>query len=111
MSAATSDRTTESPRDAYARRRDARQAEVTRLGRVDNVVAGARFAVFVAAVVIGALAFKGHHLSGLWLLAPAGTFLGLIVLHARVIGRREQAERAVRLYDEGIARVEDRASR
>jgi len=109
MIAAASDRTTESPRDTYARRREVRRAEATRLARVDGVVAGARLAVFVAAIAIAVLAFKAERLSGFWLLAPAGTFLALIVVHARVVGRRERVERAVRLYDDGIARVEDRA--
>jgi len=109
MTSSPSDRTTTSPGDAYARRRDVRRAEAARLGRVDNVVAGARLAVFVAAIAIAVLAFKAERLSGFWLLAPAGIFLCLIVVHARIVGRRERVERAVRLYDDGIARVEDRA--
>ena len=104
-----SNKTSELPVDAYARRRDIRRVAAARLGRVDGVVAGARLAVFVAAIAIAALAFKADRLSGTWLLAPAAAFLLLLAIHDRVIKRRERAERAVRLYDEGIARVEDRA--
>ena len=109
MISIASDRTRELPVDAYARRRDVRRVATARLGRVDGVVAGARLAVFVAAIAIAALAFKADRLSGTWLLAPAAAFLLLLAIHDRVIKRRERAERAVRLYDEGIARVEDRA--
>jgi hypothetical protein len=109
MTAAPPERTTESPLDAYARRRDARRATAARLGRIDGVVAGARLAVFLAAIALAVLAFKADRLSALWLLAPLGVFVLLVVVHARVLDRRERVQRAVRLYEDGIARVEDRS--
>ena len=96
MISIASDRTRELPVDAYARRRDVRRVAAARLGRVDGVVAGARLAVFVAAIAIAALAFKADRLSGTWLLAPAAAFL--LARHPRPgHPRRERAERAVAL--------------
>jgi hypothetical protein len=109
MSAAPAGLTTEPPLQTYSRRRDLRRAGVARLARVDALVSGARLAVFVAAIALAVLAFKVDAISGLWVLAPALAFVALLVFHDRVIRRRTQAERAVRLYDEGLARVEDRA--
>jgi hypothetical protein len=100
--------TVEPPRDVYVRRRDERRGGAARLGRIDAAIAGARLAVFVAAGVVGVLALKTDHVSARWLLAPGAAFLALIVVHARVIARRERLERAARHYDDGIARVEDR---
>jgi hypothetical protein len=65
--------------------------------------------VFLAAIAVAVLAFKADSVSALWVLAPVVAFVGLMVFHDRVIRRRAQAERAVRLYEEGIARIEDRA--
>ena len=41
-------------------------------------------------------------------MAPAAGFLALVVFHERVLRRRQIAERAVRYYERGIARLEDR---
>jgi hypothetical protein len=109
MSDATAGGPSEPPLDVYSRRRDVRRAAVARLARVDALISGARFAVFVAAIVLGVLAFKSDAVSNVWLLAPVVAFVGLMVFHDRVIRRRARAERAVRLYEEGIARIEDRA--
>ena len=46
--------------------------------------------------------------SGWWLGVPAVVFVVLIVLHDRVIQARVGATRAVRWYERGLARIEDR---
>ena len=65
--------------------------------------------MFAAAVVVAILGFKSRAFSGLWLLAPVGAFIVLVVLHDRVIRARRRAEWAARFYADGLARIEDRA--
>ena len=100
---------TTSPSLTTARAREARQETDARLGRVDALIAYSRLAVFVAAIAVAVLAFKATSSRGPWLLAPVAAFLFLVVVHDRVIRARGRAERAARLYEEGIARIEDRA--
>src|SRR5262245_34674262 len=53
-------------------------------------------------------AFARGHLSGWWLAAPGAVFVTLVILHERIIRARDFARRAVRYYDRGIARIQDR---
>src|SRR4029077_14617330 len=63
---------------------------------------------FVALLALGGQAWKTERVSATWLSIPVAAFLVLVVAHVRVIRSRERAERAARLYDDGIARIEDR---
>ena len=47
-------------------------------------------------------------MAGWWLIAPVAAFLALLVYHDRVLRARELASRAVRYYERGLARIEDR---
>jgi hypothetical protein len=47
-------------------------------------------------------------LSGWWLLLPLIVFIALFIRHQGVIRRRTLAERAIRYYDRGLAKVQDR---
>ena len=47
-------------------------------------------------------------LSWFWLVIPAAAFLGLAWHHAKVLRKREIAERGVRFFARGLARIEDR---
>ena len=99
----------ESPLGVYRDRRDARAASGARLARWDDAIAWSRLGLFIALAVIAWLAFKADRMSGGWLLAPVGGFVVLVIAHDRVIRARRRAERAARLYADGIARIEDRA--
>ena len=54
------------------------------------------------------LAVARSALSPAWALVPAIAFGGLLVVHARVLNRAERAQRAHRLYQRGLARLEGR---
>jgi len=97
------------PADLYRQRLDARRGAAARLDRVDAVIAYCRLIVFVALLAAGVAAFKFGRLSALWLALPGGVFLILVVVHERVIRARQRAERAARLYEGGLARIDDRA--
>ena len=92
----------------YAERLAARRAWVARQERLHIHVGNARFAVFVAGAWIAWSAFGRGSLSGWWLAAPVAAFIALLVFHERILRERQLAERAVRYYERGVARLEDR---
>jgi hypothetical protein len=98
----------DSPLAAYRARLAARRAGVTRLGKTDAAIAWSRLAAFVAAGVIALVAWKTDRVSMLWAALPVLGFAILVIVHDRVIQARERVERAARLYEDGIARIEDR---
>jgi MutS domain V len=96
------------PSFEYAERLAARRAWAAREQRLHIQVGNARLVVFLAALWIGWAAFARSSISGYWLAAPAAVFIALLVFHDRVLRARQLAERAVRYYERGIARLEDR---
>jgi hypothetical protein len=94
--------------EEYARRLAVRRARAEALTRRDRRLSNARLAVFFAAVALSGLVFFGRTLSPLWLLPPIALFAALLLVHDRVIRRRERAERAVAFYERGLARLEHR---
>jgi hypothetical protein len=73
----------------------------------DVRVAHARLATFFAALILGALAWRGA-VGPWWLLTPAALFLWLIRRHDRVIRARDLAIRGIDFYERGLARLHDR---
>jgi hypothetical protein len=64
--------------------------------------------VAIVAAWLGWAAFWQGSLSGWWLASPLAAFLALLLWHDRILRDRELAERAVRCYERGLARIEDR---
>ncbi|HEV7922640.1 MAG TPA: DNA mismatch repair protein MutS [Thermoanaerobaculia bacterium] len=85
----------------YAERLAARRAEAERLAGRERLLSILRLVVI--AVVILTI-----WLAGWWALLPLAGFVALVVLHDRVITAKHRAENAMRFYDRGLARVEDR---
>jgi hypothetical protein len=96
------------PSSEYAERLAARRAWVARQHRLHIRAGNARLVVAFAAVWLGWAAFWQGSLSGWWLAAPLAAFLALLLFHDRILRDRELAERAVRYYERGLARIEDR---
>jgi hypothetical protein len=94
--------------DAYRARFARRRKEVARLSSWESAIGWGRLLVFAAAVVLGWMVFKAGRVEGGWLAVLAGAFLALVVMHDRLIKARRRAERIAKLYDDGIARSEDR---
>jgi hypothetical protein len=86
----------------------ARREAAAREDRRDARLAGARLAVFAAALVLAWLAFGAALLSFHWLALPALAFVALAVLHDRVIRARARARRSVAFHEAAIARLEER---
>jgi hypothetical protein len=92
----------------YRRRLQERDSRVAHLDRLHIRLGNVRLAVAIAAAVLAWLTFGKHTLSPWWLAVPAGFFLVLATVHSRVLRARDLAQRAVKVYTSGIARIEDR---
>jgi len=96
------------PSSEYAERLATRRAWVARHQRLHIRAGNARLVVAVAAAWLAWAAFFKGSLSGWWLLGPLAAFFALLVFHDRILRNRELAARAVRYYERGLARIEDR---
>ena len=94
------------PRREYGRRIEERREEAVRLMRRFRLVGIPRMLALVAALTLGWFAFKG--LSWWWLLAPVAIFMALAEVQARITRARRRCQRAAALYEQGIARLDDR---
>ncbi len=95
------------PADEYKTRLSARQARVARYHGIHVRLGNIRLAVAVAAAVMAWAAFSRDAFSPWWLLLPVLGFAALAVYHSGILRQRTLAERAVELYQRGLARVED----
>jgi hypothetical protein len=73
-----------------------------------NLLAGARGAAFLSAIVLLWLGAIRGSPPLVWSLVPIGAFIALMVAHEVVVRQRERTRRAMRWYDRGLARLEDR---
>jgi hypothetical protein len=96
------------PRAEYHRRLDAWNGRIERLDRAHLLVSNARLACAAACAVLLWLAFVRASLSPAWVLLPGLAFGALVVVHVRLLQQRDRARRAHRLYESGIARLDDR---
>ena len=92
----------------YSRRLSAREANVARLAKLHERIAGVRLVVGVLTLAAAGAVLFARVFAPVWLLVPAGAFVALVLYHANVRRARVNAERAVTFYRHGIARIEDR---
>ncbi|HWG59469.1 MAG TPA: hypothetical protein VN661_10535 [Candidatus Acidoferrales bacterium] len=98
----------QNPRAEYESRLAARNALSAAKERVHIRIGNAKLAAVIAGLIVVALWFGGHHLSGYWVLAPAGIYAVLAFAHERVLRVRNRANAAANFYARGIARMDDR---
>ncbi len=96
------------PSSEYAERLTSRRAWVARQQRLHLRAGNARLLVALAAAWLAWAAFWQGSLNGWWLAAPLAAFLALLLYHDRILRNRELATRAVRYYERGLERIEDR---
>lgn len=99
---------TQPPDAEYTRRLKARRAAAAEHDRRHRTLGNLRLLVALGAAVIAWLALAHGTLSGWWLLAPAGVFVALAVVHERVLRARRAEERAAAYYEKALARIENR---
>ncbi len=91
----------------YKQRLDARRYQAERYYRRHLHAGNARLATAAVAALMAWMVISKGWFSGWWLLAPLFVFIALVVLHERILRRRDHVERAVRFYEHGIGRLED----
>jgi hypothetical protein len=95
-----------SPREEYEQR-IARWTGVARRGERSHLrISNLRLLVAGAAIVIAWMSLARQLISPAWLLAAGAVFTVLVVVHARVLQRIERAQRACRLYERGMQRID-----
>ncbi len=95
------------PVEEYARRLALRQAAAAARERTHIHLGNAKVAVFIGALMYGAVTLGGDPSSMVWAAAVAA-YLALAVWHELTIRALTRAQAAVRFYTDGTARIEDR---
>jgi hypothetical protein len=95
------------PRNEYTRRAEARRAEAARQLQRFRTVGIVRLIALAAGLVLLWLVIKGLA-PWWWLLLPSAVFLALALVQDRITRSRRRCERAATLYDQGLARLDDR---
>src|SRR5206468_12580174 len=86
----------------------AREMQVGHFERMHRRFGNFRLVVVVATLIAAWFSLHLDAFSPWWLLLALAVFLVIAILHARVLGQRACAERAVEFYRKGLARIEDR---
>ncbi|RIK90046.1 MAG: DNA mismatch repair protein MutS, partial [Proteobacteria bacterium] len=95
-----------SPRAVYEHRLALRRDAFATADRRARRLSHARLATFAAGLLVVGLSLGADRLDPRWIALPAIAFVALVVLHDRVLRRRDEASRAVRYYEDGLARVD-----
>ena len=93
--------------DEYRRRRDARRAEAERAESRAAGISLGRVVAF-ALVVVSIWLAASHRAPAVVIAVPSVAFLLLLFFHDRAFRARERARRAMRYWDAGLARIEER---
>ena len=94
-------------RAEYHRRLDAWKGRIAELDREHFLVSNLRLLLAVGGAASLWYAFVRGAISPAWVLLPAAAFGAVAVYHARRLLLGERARRAQRLYERGLARLDD----
>jgi hypothetical protein len=94
------------PRREYSRRIERWTGEIASGERTSLRLSNSRLIVAAALAIIGWQAFVSHRVSAIWPVVVLVAFGVLVIVHARVLNRIEQATRARQLYVRGLARLD-----
>jgi hypothetical protein len=98
----------DAPSEAYRARLELRRAQAAERYRRHVLLGYLRLLIVGAMLVVAWFAFYRHALSGWWVLAPCAAFVVVARIHSRVLARRTRLQRAIRFYELGQARMDDR---
>ncbi len=96
------------PRRAYRERLQARQDQSKRLEQHLDRLGLARLGTFALGLVVVWLIFGWQWLSPWWLALPLAVFLGLVFRYDHLWRRWRRSLRAIRYYERGLERLDDR---
>ena len=95
-------------RKLYLDRLSKAEATSETLNRKNILVGNLRLATVALGVVSLWLILGSIHATGWLFLIPVALFVGITILHNRVIEDRDTAKRSVQFYQKGLLRLEDR---
>jgi hypothetical protein len=96
-----------SPSEEYRQRLTARQQRVVAFDTVHIRLGNIRLLIAICGAGMAWVSFSRHMLAAWWLIVPLAAFIVLAAYHSRVLRERTLAERAVTVYRNGLARIED----
>lgn len=96
------------PRTEYEQRLEARRRTAAEQRAREARLANLRLVAFLIALGVLGTALGTRSFSVAWTVVPLIGFGALMILHDRAIQARALAERAVRYYEQGLARLEER---
>ncbi len=102
-----SDATEGCARSVYQGRLKVRQIDADLRARRASITSNLRLVVFLCGVVIAWMVFGTKSLAGAWLAPPAVVFAVLLVVHDRLLTRKDRALRSVTFYQRGLDRLDD----
>jgi hypothetical protein len=96
------------PSGIYRQRITARDAEVAAAQRQHVILGYLRLALVVAGILIAWFSFHRDEISRWWLLLACALFVIVARRHSTVLQQKAEAQRAIRFFERGLARIEDR---
>jgi hypothetical protein len=97
-----------SPAQEYSDRLRSRELRVARFHTIHIRLGNVRLGLAIIAFILGWISLARHAISVWWLAAPLAVFMVVADYHTKVLRRLSFAERSVKFYQKGIARIEDR---
>ena len=73
-----------------------------------QLIGNLRLLAGLSAAGLGFAVFGSAGVPLFWLIVPVSAFVALVVMHSKVVQRRENARRALRFHEQGLARLENR---
>jgi hypothetical protein len=96
-----------SPETQYQHLLNLRRAALARQELLHTRIGNVRLVIFLAAAAVTWYTIlHPRTFSPWWILLPASAFLGLIVVHSRVLKEKRRLTRAQNYYERGLARLE-----
>ncbi len=96
------------PEAEYSRSLEERRTVAGQMDRRARLISNVRLLVGLSGVVVAYFVFGRVTVSPWWLLPPVVTFAVLVIWHSRVFSVLARTKRAVKFYEKGLARVQDR---
>src|SRR3974390_1574127 len=99
-----------SPIEQYSQRLTEHKARLAHLDKLHARLGTARLLLGASFLLIAWMCWGPWAIALPWLWLPVGGFIVALAYHQRVRMRRTQAQRAVSLYEDGLARIQDQWS-
>lgn len=94
------------PKAEYEKRLSQRRESVSEREKLMDHLGKLRVFVFLAGLILGGIVYALESVSAWWLIIPLVAFFGLMARYARIRRACRRYQRAVRFYEDGLARLD-----